>query len=168
VTSVVAEPLTADAFAPFGQVLGAPAGDAHADGPGWRWWAETAYVEADAGPRMGVGHLLLEPAELRFDWAERHMRTPELIAPLGGDIAIHVAPAEHLDEPGRAPALDAYRAFRVPAGRGVLLSPGVWHAAPFAIGGPTAVMVLIAAGTGQNDLHLVRFPDAPVTITLDR
>ena len=28
---------------------------------------------------FGIGFLRLTPAVLRFDWAERHMRTPEML-----------------------------------------------------------------------------------------
>jgi ureidoglycolate hydrolase len=155
--------LTREAFEPFGRVIQRPARDHDATGPGWSWWAETHLLHGD-GRRWGIGYLDLEPARLRFDWAERHMRTLEAIVPLGGDCLVYVAPPDHPDEPGRLPPFDRFQVFRVTAGSGVVMDPGVWHGAPLADGGPTQAMVLILEGTGQEDVTMVRFEETPVEI----
>ena len=159
--------LSPDSFAAYGTVIAPPDRDADGSGPGWRWWAETALLDGDER-RWGVGYLDLEPVRpARFDWAERHMRTPEVVVPLGGPCLIYVAPAEHRDEPRRLPPLDRFEVFRVPRGLGVVLARGVWHGAPLAADGPTAAMVLILEGTGRNDVTIVRFEDTPVTVDED-
>jgi ureidoglycolate lyase len=152
---VIAEPLSPHAFRPFGTVLARPAGTADAAGPGWSWWAQAARLPADERP-LSVGYLELEPAQPAFDWSERHERAAELIAPLGGDCAVYVAP------PADQPA--DFRAFRVPAGAGVVLDPGVWHGAPFALDRALAALVLLPEGTGADDTTVVRFPDNPIRI----
>ena len=153
--------LTAEGFAPYGRVIQAPAGPADASGPGWTWWAETVLLPGDGRP-WAVGYLSLDPTDLRFDWAERHMRTLEAIIPTGGDAFVYVGPPEHPDEPRRLPPFDRFEVFRVPAGAGVVMDRGVWHGAPFAADGPTGAMVLILEGTGRTDVTLVRFPETPV------
>lgn len=155
--------LSPAAFAPYGEALGQPARAEDAAGPGWRWWGETALLAAAARP-YGLGYLRLEPAASRFDWAERHMRSAELIVPVGGDCLVYVGPPEHPDEPARLPPLDRFRVFRVPAGQGVLLHPGVWHGAPLALDRPLSAFVLLLQGTGASDTALVRFAETPVTI----
>jgi ureidoglycolate lyase len=152
---VIAEPLTQEAFEPFGAVIARPGGAADASGDGWSWWAQTALVPAGDGP-YAVGYLALEPAEPAFDWAERHDRTVELIAPLGGECVVYVAPP--------APQPADFRAFRVRPGEAVVLDPGVWHGAPLAPAGPAAAMVLLARGTGTDDTVVCRFPDNPLRI----
>jgi ureidoglycolate lyase len=152
---VIAEPLTSAGFAPFGTVLGSPSSPPDAAGPGWSWWAETARLPGDARP-YAVGHLTLAPAPPVVDWAERHERAAELIAPLCGVCAVYVAP------PGDAPG--GFRAFRVPAGAGVVLRPGVWHGAPLALDGPGAALVLLPLGTGTDDTAVARFPANPIRI----
>jgi ureidoglycolate lyase len=152
---VIAEPLTREAFLPFGSVLWRPDAAADANGAGWAWWAEAGALPAADRP-YAVGWLQLEPVEPEFDWAERHAASVELIVPLGGDCVVYVAP------PGETPA--GFRAFRVRAGEGVVLDPGVWHGAPFAVDRPVAAAVFLRRGTGQDDTVLHRFADQPVRI----
>lgn len=165
-TTLRVEPLSRDAFAAFGEVVTRPDIDAHASGPGWRWWAETALLAGDDRP-WGVGYLDLEPTRPRFDWAERHMRTLEAVFATSGDLFVYVGPPDDLDQPERMPALEAFRVFRVPAGSGVVLDRGVWHGAPIAASEKTSAIVLILEGTGRDDLTLVRFPDTPVDVQAD-
>jgi ureidoglycolate hydrolase len=161
-TQLVAEPVTGEAFSSYGTVIEAPSRPSDASAPGWTWWAEVAGLPPE--PRgYGFGYLRLEPAGSSFDWAERHMRSPELIVPLGGACTVYVGPAER-EEPGRLPPLASFRAFRVEPGQAVLLAPGVWHGAPFADGAPGAALVALAVGTGGEDTVVVRFEDTPVKI----
>jgi ureidoglycolate hydrolase len=155
--------LSADAFRPYGRVIETPGRDHDASGPGWRWWAETVTLPTDGRP-FGVGYLTLQRSAPQFDWAERHMRTVEVIAPLGSACLVYVGPPEHPDEPARLPGLDRFEVFRVPAGMGVAMEPGVWHGAPLVEDRPTTAMVLILEGTGKHDVTVVRFEDRPVRI----
>lgn len=157
------EPLTADAFEEFGQVIEQPNRTPDATGPGWQWWGETALLASDGRP-YGIGYLDLQPADLRFDWAERHMRSAEMLIPSGGDCLVYVGPADHPEEPDRLPSLDRFRVFRVQTGQGVLLQPGVWHGAPLAIDRPLNVVVLLLQATGSTDTSVVRFNDTPIDI----
>jgi ureidoglycolate hydrolase len=152
---VRAEPLTAVAFRPFGAVIERPAAPGDATGAGWTWWAEVASLPFDDRP-LGIGYLALEPAARRFDWAERHARAAEVIVPLDGECVVYVALP--------APRPDGFRAFRVAAGAGVVLDPGVWHGAPLALDQPVAAMVLLPQGTGAQDTVVARFEDNPIAI----
>ena len=156
--------LTSDAFARFGEVIEQPPRAADASGPGWQWWGETALLAADSRP-YGIGYLDLQPATLRFDWAERHMRSAELLIP-AGDCLVYVGPPDHPEQPGLMPPLDRFQVFRVRQGQGVLLHPGVWHGAPLAIDRPLSVAVLLLAGTGARDTSVVRFESTPVFIQM--
>lgn len=151
-----AEPLTADAFAPYGRVISRPERPNDAEGPGWTWWAETALLSGD-GRAMGVGYLDLEPGTRSFDWAERHLRTQEAVLAMSTDILLYVGPPEHREEPLRLPALETFRVFRVPEGGGVVMDRAVWHGAPFAVDRPGAAVVLILEGTGRTDVAKVSF-----------
>ncbi|HEY2868709.1 MAG TPA: ureidoglycolate lyase [Gaiellales bacterium] len=149
-------PLDRDAFARYGTAVERPHRPQDADGPGWRWWADTASL-ASTGDAYGIGFLDLAPAPLEFDWAERHARSPEMIVALAGDCLVYVAPA---DRDRNAPG--AFEVFRLRPGQGVILAPGVWHGAPLAASGPAAAMVLLREGTGVEDTAMVRFETVPV------
>jgi ureidoglycolate hydrolase len=158
-----AEPLTARAFTPFGQVIERPRRGGDAGGPGWRWWAETLLLPTDGRP-FGVGYLDLAPAPLRFDWAERHFKTVEVLVPLGAGCLVYVGPPEPRTPAGQLPPLGDFRVFWIPPGKGVAMNPGVWHGAPLALGGPAQVLCLILEHTGRDDVTLARFADRPVEI----
>jgi ureidoglycolate hydrolase len=152
---VILEPLTAAAFEPYGDVVSRPEREPDASAKGWSWWAQAAALPPGARP-YAVGYLDLQPAEAVVDWAEHHARSVELILPLGGDCAVYVA------GPGAEPR--EFRAFRLRAGEGVVLDPGVWHGAPLALEGAAAAVVLLPEGTGSEDTVVVRFPDNPIRI----
>jgi ureidoglycolate lyase len=159
--------LTPAAFAPFGHVITSPTHHPDASGPGWQWWGEMALLAADSRP-YGVGYLALRPTEPRFDWAERHMHSAEMLIPAGGDCLVYVGPPDHLEEPGCLPALDRFQIFRVYQGQAVLLHAGVWHGAPLAIDRPLNVVVLLLQGSGASDTSVVRFEETPVHIDKER
>lgn len=161
-TTLRARELTEEAFAPYGRVIGRPGRSEDAAGPGWRWWAETVQVPTD-GRAFGVGYLDLRPSAPTFDWAERHMRSVEVIVPLQRECLVYVGPAEHPKEPSRIPGRERFEVFRVEPGAGVAMRPGVWHGAPLAQA-PTAAIVLLLEGTGRQDVTVVRFEDDPVVV----
>lgn len=157
------EELTVESFAPFGEVIVQPARAYDAQGPGWMWWGEN-HTLAGGDRKYAIGYLDLAPAELTFNWAERHMRSDELLIPMGGDCLVYVGPPDHPDEPDRLPSLERFRVFRLHKGQGVLLRKGVWHGAPMALDLPLNVTVLLLKDTGKIDGHVVRFEDTPVQI----
>ena len=157
------EDLTVESFAPFGEVIMQPARGQDAAGPGWIWWGVN-HLMAGGDRNYAIGYLDLQPAELGFDWAERHMHSDELLIPMGGDCLVYVGPPEYPDEPTRLPDLERFRVFRLRHGQGVLLSKGVWHGAPLALDKPLNVAVLLLKDTGKIDGHVVRFEEAPVQI----
>ena len=157
------EDLSVESFAPFGEVIMQPARGQDAEGPGWMWWGEN-HILAGGDRKYAIGYLDLQPAELSFNWAERHMHSDELLIPMGGDCLVYVGPPEYLDEPTRLPDLNRFRVFRLREGHGVLLGKGVWHGAPMALDKPLNVTVLLLKDTGNLDGHVVRFEDTPVQI----
>ena len=157
------EDLTVESFAPFGEVIQQPARDKDASGPGWTWWGQN-HLLAGGDRNYAIGYLDLQPADLKFDWAERHMHSDELLVPMGGDCLVYVGPPDHPEEPDRLPDLDRFHVFRLQQGQGVLLGKGVWHGAPMALDKPVNVTVLLLKDTGTVDGHVVRFEDMPVQI----
>ena len=155
--------LSTEAFAPYGQIIEQPQRGQDAAGPGWRWWGEMVKMQGGERP-YAIGYLDLSPAELQFDWAERHMHSDELIIPIDGDCLVYAAPADYPDQPDRMPELDRFEVFRVKSGQAVLLNKGVWHGAPMAVDRPLKAIVLLLHNSSQQDGYVNRFVDTPLTI----
>ena len=129
---LVAQPLTAQAFAPYGTVLAAPAGQGRLINGGN---AERFDLVDDLqlGAEGGRPQLALFRAQARrFPHAvtemERHALGSQSFVPLGERrFVIVVAPA------GAAPAAEALAAFVTDGRQGVTLAPGTWHHALLAV-----------------------------------
>jgi ureidoglycolate lyase len=155
--------LSQEAFAPYGEVIELPDRPADASGPAWQWWGNLMTMTEGERP-YAVGYLTAAPAEMQFDWAERHMQTDELIAPLTGDCLVYVAPPDHPDEPDRLPGQDRFSVFRVRSGQAVLLRRGVWHGAPMAETGLVRVLIVLQQDAGSRDGYVQRFEDRPILV----
>jgi len=149
--------LTPSAFEPYGQVIGVQGREPDGKGPGWRWWAETVVIPEVTAPYT-VGYLELAPDRLRFDWAEYHLQSAEMIVPMGADCLVYVGPQ------GEEPYWSTFEVFRVRAGQGVILNRGVWHGAPLAVDRPTNAIVLLRQGTGEDDVYKAIRADGPIEI----
>jgi ureidoglycolate lyase len=152
-------PLTAEAFAPFGQVVSLPSGKPTAvvDGGGLTYWADVITVP-DLSGALGVGYCTVVSRPFIQTCAERHMHTPEFVQPMKGDMIVVVAPALHPESPRQLPPLREFVAFRVAEGQALVFNPGVWHYAPFAVDRPMCFTVLFKAGTSDDDAVVVDFP----------
>ncbi|HEV8634033.1 MAG TPA: ureidoglycolate lyase [Chloroflexota bacterium] len=121
VIRVRAEPLTAEAYAPFGKVVAAPR---------HRLGCEPGQYTARLMP--------LEPVPERFVRINRHFDHEQLFVPLsGGPLLLVVAPKEL---PGEGFDPSQVRAFVNDGGLAWTYGVGVWHFAPRAIGGAAAVL----------------------------
>lgn len=131
VWTVKAEPLTREAFAPFGEVLGLEGLerlpiDIYGDRidvyrPG--------VFESDQPVEFLLTRNRLR--EFRVHFLERHVELTQTFIPLAGHpFILAVAPPDCREEDG-VPALDAVRAFFVPGHTAVNLRRGTWHEPPF-------------------------------------
>lgn len=121
------QPLTAAAFAPFGQVIEACADASHRtinEGYAERY-DDLALVDTSAaGGRPIVSIYRARPRTLpmKLSVVERHRLGSQLFMPLSPQrFLVVVAPA------GAAPRADALQCFLTHAGQGVNLSPDIWH-----------------------------------------
>jgi ureidoglycolate lyase len=150
------KPLDAAAFAPFGRTVTRPTTTPAGELPGGvlRYWADVVTIP-DVGGALGVGYATLAVRPFVQTCAEQHVHSMEVLTPIGGDMIVVVSPATGA---GELPPLDCFAAFRVAEGQAVVLDPGVWHYAPFAIDGPMAFTVLLKAFTNRDDAIFADFP----------
>jgi ureidoglycolate hydrolase len=146
---VPVEALTAAAFAPFGQIVGAGAPDFEAEHL-WNW---RVAFEAD-GPTevLLIRYKYLEPV---FSKLERHFHVTQGFLPLGGAASLMaVAAPTDPDDPAAVPPPEALRCFLMDGTPGVVLHRGTWHAlARFAVKPPHVDFVFLTERETQADIE---------------
>lgn len=90
-------------------------------------------VQHDLGGNAIVSYSICRvgPRPFVIDTTEYHSKTAEMMLGLDGDMLIHVGPAT---PPCDSPPIEKFRVFKIPAMTLVVIRPGVWHHAPFALG----------------------------------
>lgn len=125
IRDVTPEPLTAEAFAPFGRVIAASDDAVKLEINQGHAVRYDGLAELDVGDGGGVGAISLfrarPMAALVLKMFERHPLGSQAFVPLGGgDYLIAVAPAGAFDA-------GAVRVFRARGDQGVQYAKGVWH-----------------------------------------
>ena len=143
------EPLTRDAFAPFGDVIDAAVGDPIEINQGTtERYHDLATVDVSAeGGRPLINIFRGAPTALPFEvkMLERH--------PLGSQAFVPMARARFLvvvAASGDAPSPDGVRAFVAEPGQGVNYARGTWHHPLLALDQPTDFVVVDRGGPGDN------------------
>ncbi len=158
------ENLSVESFLPFGffadmidpeaEKLGAPPVEFFRD-----------MVQQDLGGSAIVSYSIcrVERRDFVIDVSEYHTAVGEGILPLDSDVLIHVGPAMPTDS---GIPLDGIRVFRVRKGTMVVLRPGIWHHAPYAVGDtPANVLICLPERTYANDCVVVEHHgDEQITI----
>jgi ureidoglycolate lyase len=152
--TIVAEPLTAEAFKPFGAVLEGP------PTPGRVYVSETlANGRAHAPVCLSVA--TVEPRKelpLQVTVLERHEHSSQTFVPLSVSRYLVLAT---LDAPGGGPDLTRLRAFVARAGQGVTYAMGTWHHPVTVLDAPASFAVLMWRDGTSGDEEFV-----PVTTPL--
>lgn len=148
------------AFAPFGQVVQAPAGDSDLAGDRFRAWRID--FDADGPVQVMVVHYDEQP--LRLNRLERHLAVSQTFISLAGQASVMVVAAPTEGTAGPAPG-DVH-AFLVPGGGGVLMWPGTWHAlSRFPVGPGGGDFVMITGDATQKELECQAAGGAAPTLT---
>ena len=143
-TDLPIEPLSAQAFAPFGTVIAAGT-------DGAPFGAEDAQLELSAG--TPCFYIMRIPGRgLVVKGITRHRACTQVLASVGGQPwTLMVAPAKELDDPAAEPALADIRSFAIPGDVAVMLYRGSWHAGPLYEGGERGFFNLELADTNLAD-----------------
>lgn len=163
------EPLTAAAFAPFGQVIEATATPELINAGTTDKFSDLARLDLDAaGGRPQVSLYEGQPYTLPFAVAmlERHPLSSQLFMPLAQrPFLVIVAPENMEQESGGAPVVDigAVRAFVTSGQQGVNYDRGTWHHPLVAIGEPTWFLVLERNGPQENCDEYFFMPSDPIS-----
>lgn len=156
-TTIKAQPITAEAFAPYGDVL-APRGAATKMINAGRCERHHALATVERGGGEAIISIFRsEAVELPYVCAllERHPLGSQAFIPLGSKPWLSVVAPDAGGRPGQPVA------FIVPSGQGINLRAGVWHGVLTPIGEPADFLVVDREGDGVN---LEEVQIAPVTI----
>ena len=153
---IVVEPLTPEAFAPFGKVISADPETAVEINTGY-----TTRFHALAEAEVGEGQAILSifegrPRDLTVAMLESHPLGSQAFMPLGGQAWLVVV--------AETPDLSACRAFLCQGDQGVQYDTNVWHHPLLVLGGTQSFLIVDRAGEGDN-LEEVFF-DTSATIDL--
>lgn len=161
---LIAQPLTAEAFAPFGDVI-ETRGAEHFPINGGRCerYHDLARVQLEgegARPLISIFRSAAVTRPVVVDRVERHPLGSQAFMPLAGQrFLVVVAP------PGSEPAPDALAVFMTDGRQGVNYHAGVWHAPLLALESESDFLVVDRGGPGANcdEILLAR----PVRIAFD-
>lgn len=153
--TLVAQPLTADAFAPFGDVIAIGQGE-----PGTRdaFAAAMDNKRPEAQLNVSVSRAKETPVPLQVKWMERHPYSGQTFVPL--DISRYlmlVAPST----PNGAPNLDKLQAFVAGPDQGINYRAGVWHHPFTALDRPSECLVLRFDDGSEADTEWFEVADGP-------
>ena len=149
------ERLTAEAFAPYGQLIAA--GEARADYA--RPLLDVWHLDyrADAPTRIQIMRYHEQP--MTFHRLERHVCVTEGRIPLAGACAVLAVAGATGAAPDSMPDPASVRAFRFDGTCGILFAPGTWHSLDcFPLGAPTADFVLLSDEATENEIESWREP----------
>jgi ureidoglycolate lyase len=144
-----AEPLTAAAFAPFGDVIEAAGRAARLINEGTcERFDDLALVDvlADGGrPLISIFRAVARPLPFAVKALERHPLSSQAFYPLDGAPFLVV-----VAEPGKSVSAGTIRAFRAAGDQGVSYRRNTWHHALLAIGRTSRFLVVDRGGPGEN------------------
>ena len=148
---VQAEPLTADTFAPFGQVI--DRGD--------------MVMELRDGETFHLNVLSYDHQPLECDHLNRHHRATQALVALAGRPTLVVVAPSHLDLSTRE-HLGSVRAFVCDGTAGINLALGTWHWGPYPLMDHVDLVNVQGAGFADDNevAHLTRDLGVVVTVRL--
>ncbi len=147
--TLLAQPLTAQAFAPFGQLIEAGGQARHytINAGNTERYDGLAEIELDPPGRAIVSIFRGQPRPLpfRIELMERHPLGSQAFVPLSGRRwLLVVAPR------GDAPSADRLQAFLARGDQGVNYAAGVWHHPLLALDAASDFLVIDRRGPGPN------------------
>ena len=145
------QPLSAGAFASFGEILGDFDAPPTCEAPHLRSWR--LEFELEGAVELMVARYLHQPFE--FTAIERHFNVTQSFIPLGYQPSVMVvaAPTDP-DDWSAVPTPDQLHAFLIPGDRGIMLWRGTWHALTrFPVRPEGAAFALITGHDTQRELE---------------
>ena len=141
---IKAEPLTREAFSPFGELLDVDEASA----------SQAASVPVNfQGGQVRVGTALLPYKGLRLTGLEQHFHVTQAFIPItGAPAVVAVAAPTPQGDPNAIPKPQDVRAFLIDGTKGYMLHKGTWHSDRLPLYAPGSKMVIITDEETSQDL----------------
>lgn len=159
------QPLTRDAFAPFGEVIAASDAAQHftINGGNTERYHDLAAIEPGADGKVIVSIFRGQPRQLPFtvEMMERHPKGSQAFVPMSGrPYLVVVAPA------GEAPSAKNLSVFLARGDQGINYATGVWHHPLLALDGICDFLVVDRSGPGHNcdEVQLAQYGLIPAAL----
>ncbi len=151
IVEIALEPLTAGAFAPYGQLITARDEPPAFDAPHLDAWRMDFAVDGE----IELMYVRYIHQDMRWTTMERHFNVTQSFMALGGAASVMVV-ADPTDESDRSalPRPETMRAFLVDGARGVMLWRGTWHALTrFPVPATGGAFAMITGAATQHELE---------------
>ncbi len=147
---IAVEPLSAAAFAPFGQLISEQDAAPLFSVPGAKTWGVD--FEIDGTPEVHYARFDHKD-DMTFAMIERHFNVTQAFVPLGGaaNVNVFAAPTD-ADDPAAIPRPEDLRAFYFDGAQGVMMWKGTWHSGRFPVRPPSGAVALITAAETTAEL----------------
>lgn len=89
-----------------------------------------------------VKHIVIDKAEKLYERLEIHCESPQVYAVVSGSVAVPVS--ERLDP-------KSILFYKAEAGEAIVVDEKIWHAGAVGVDVPATVIIVLAAGTSDND-----------------
>ena len=149
------QPLTHEAFAPYGQFYKMEQPEGYAlCGELHQFFPDR--LVADSDHRVGYSPILVKkPEKMVITQQEYHTTTWEMILPMDDDMILHVAPAS-----AGTPVTQFAKAFLVPKHTLIKMNAAIWHLAPLpASKDQLTAMIILPECTYANDCTVVELAE---------
>jgi ureidoglycolate lyase len=159
VNSMKLEPLTSQAFAPFGEVVQAEGVAPVVTNQGYadRFNHLAEVVLTDGAAHVSLSHPKPRPRPISIDLMERHPLGSQLFMPLQDEDWLVVVCEDPLNA-------QTFRAFRASGKQGVNYAPDIWHFPLLVLGQGQRFIVLDRKGPGHNLEEI--WLEKPLTLAL--
>ena len=158
--TIKAQPLTPEAFAPFGDVLmgldGSGAPERH------EFAARFQNLRSDARPNLTFMRVPVKDGNIEFRTLERHPFSNQIFVPLNGTrYLVAACPTTQEDTPDFA----GLQAFIVSGSQATNYHANVWHSPCVALGAPGEILMFRWDDGSPDDTELLTL-DAEITVTM--
>ncbi len=153
---IQSNPITADNFKSFGQIVTMPAAEPTSQAEDYKFWSDIAHYFIEGETEIGIC-TVYQQSDTIISALERHLHTPEILIPIDAPFALPLL------KDGEPP--DQLKTFRVNVGEAVVVDKEVWHGPCLPVGKKeSSYFVIFRRNTPHEDVQKKEIP--PLSISL--